>query len=744
MRRVNESLMASDGKRTALINRATGWTGLALLAVGLVTAGYWLLFTTFMVYDDEGYVLISLKNFAEHGALYDQVYSQYGPFFYVAYDALHHLFGFAWTNTAGRLITLVNWWGTAAICGLLVWRFTRSASLTAFTGAGVFTYLWVMINEPLHPGGLLALLVALVAWLGAEAIASRQILMFAVSTGAIGAAAALIKVNVGVFLLLAAFAWLLLHTPLAARWARWALALLFVALPFALMHTLFDAAWVRLFALIFGASMLAVLVSARPGEPSANGRVWLAFLAASGLTTAVICGLAMAHGTSLTGLLTGVVMEPLKHPGVYFFAFNWRVGALPILLAGLIVCLLYDNFGSHERFRHAVAWIRLGLLGAALLSPLKLIPTSLAAFGMSYGVGMAGLLALPLRRDRLATVRLWLALLLVLQLLHAYPIAGSQINWGTFLWLPLLVLAVHEAIEVIAEHGGAWSRYLRLAVKGTLVAVAVFAGGQLVKTGWTNRHFGEPLQLPGAENIILPDDTVFALRIITENARRHGDMLFSLPGVYSLNLWSGLPTPTLANATHWFSLLSPDQQQAIITRLNQSPRACLVVQMDTLEYLVAHDFHPHGELAEYLGKTFRPAFKVDNYAFWVRRGREVAPLSTGVLLTRDGAPDARRLELVLAPTGGAAAAIELWEIVSPVRLHRLTLSSANAALDITPLDEAGRAEGATRPLAWSTTLPGGIIRLGADFQGELPVPKNLLVFVLDAHGRRLAAARVLR
>lgn len=715
-----------------------------LLAAALAIAGYWLLFTVFMLYDDEGYVLISLKNFAEHGALYDKIYSQYGPFFYVAYDTLHRLLGFAWTNTAGRWITLVNWCSTAAICALFVWRFTRSASLTAFTGAGVFTYLWVMINEPMHPGGLLALSVALVAWLGAEAIASGRILLFAALTGAIGAAVALIKINVGVFLLLAAFAWLLLHTPIAARWGRWALALLFVALPFALMHALFDAAWVRMFAPIFGTSMLAVLMAARPGQPTARSHVWLAFFGAGGLAAAVICGLTLAHGTSPTGLLMGVVLEPLKHPGVYFFAFNWRMGTLPVLLAGLAVCLLSDRFGSNERFCRAVAWIRLGLLGATLLSLLKLIPTSLAAFGMSYGVGMAGLLALPLRRDALSPVRLWLALVLVLQLLHAYPVAGSQINWGTFLWMPLLVLGVHEAIAVLTEREAAWSRYLRLAVEGVLVAGAVFMSGQLARTSWGNHQQGEPLRLPGAEDIILPDDTTFALRIITENARAHGDVLFSLPGLYSLNLWSGLPTPTLANATHWFSQLSPDQQTAIITRLNQSPRACFVVQMDTLEYLIAHGFHSHGELAEYLGRTFKQAFEVDHYAFWVRRGREVAPLSTGVLLPRAGTSDARRLELVLATTGGAVATIELWELVGAGRMHRLTLSAANAALDVTPLDEAGRVAGAPQPLVWSTVLPGGIIRLGADFHGELPAPKKLLALVLDAHGHQLAAARVLR
>ena len=36
-----------------------------------------------MAYDDEGYVLVSLKNYSAHGGLYASVYSQYGPFFYL-------------------------------------------------------------------------------------------------------------------------------------------------------------------------------------------------------------------------------------------------------------------------------------------------------------------------------------------------------------------------------------------------------------------------------------------------------------------------------------------------------------------------------------------------------------------------------------------------------------------------------------------------------------------------------------
>jgi hypothetical protein len=76
------------------LKSALPWCGAAGLGVVLAFAGYWLLFTTFMVYDDEGYVLISLKHFSEHGGLYHHVYTQYGPFPYLFYDGLHRLFGF--------------------------------------------------------------------------------------------------------------------------------------------------------------------------------------------------------------------------------------------------------------------------------------------------------------------------------------------------------------------------------------------------------------------------------------------------------------------------------------------------------------------------------------------------------------------------------------------------------------------------------------------------------------------------
>ena len=725
-----------------------GWTGLVALAAVLVLAGYWLLFTVFMGYDDEGYVLISLRNYAAHGGLYDRVFSQYGPFFFAAFDAMHRVLGFAWTNSSGRLLTLVLWSATALFPAALVWRRTRSTGATALTLAGVFTYLWVMVHEPTHPGDCVGVLVALAAWTGAEADPARRP-GAAAAIGAIGAALALTKINVGAFMFTTAVAWLVVHAgpPRVRQIGGWLVVAWLVLLPWVLMRPMLDQDWVWVFAMVSSLASVGVLVAVWSEPPAgASWREAGAFVGGAAVVTLLTIAVTLARGTTLPGLWAGVVLDPLNHPFVYHFAFPWRPGTLAVAAAGLaLVYWAVRSPGSTWVTRTVVA-VRLLAMAAFALSALQVLPVSMAALGMSYGVALAGVCALPLRRDAAgrddARVRQWLALVLVLQFLHAYPVAGSQLNWGTFLWVPLLILAVRDAWLALPLPAAKPS----LAMAGALAAFAVsgFMAGKLLGIGLTNRQQGEPLGLPGAEKIIVPDDTVFALRIMAENARAHADMLFSLSGLYSFNLWTGLPTPTLANATQWFESLSPDRQQAIIGRLQADPRAALIVQLDTLGYLVQNGFRVRGALANYLAHEFRPAFKVDGYAFWVHRGRRVAALSTGRITPRPDSSGASRLELVLAAPPSPIARIEVWEVGGTTRHHLLTLSAADSTLDVTPLDASGQAAGPTTPGAWSAPLPSGFIRAGVDFHLAAAWPEEVVAFVFDSSGRRLAAARVLR
>jgi len=755
-----------------LIKRTLGWAGLVALAALLAVAGYWLLFTVFMGYDDEGYVLISLRNYAAHGALYDRVFSQYGPFFFAAFDALHRVLGFEWTNTSGRLLTLAVWGATALVSGGLVWRRSRSAGATALTVAAVFTYLWVMIHEPTHPGGLIGLLVALAAALGAWADPAERP-GAAAALGAVAAALALTKINVGVFMCAAAGVWLMVSArdPRVRRLGRWGLAACLVLLPWVLMHAMLAQPWVREYAAVFILASLGVLLVLQMNPaPVAGWRVVGACAAGAAGVTILTVAVTLARGTTWSGLLDGVLFNPLRQPVVYHFAFNWRPGTLAVAAAALALVLAAWRRPASRGIARTVVAVRLlalaalvlaSLVGAQglgagawnppqlakhLLSALGWNPISVAAFGMSFGAGLAAVCALPLRRNEAglqdARLRQWLALVLVLQFLHAYPVAGSQLNWGTFLWVPLLILAVRDAWLALPPIPG------RRPIVAT-AAVAAFGlsgimGYTLLKIGLDNRKYGEPLGLPGAEKIVVPDDTVFALRIMTENARAHADMLYSVSGLYSFNLWTGLPTPTLANATQWFESLTTSQQQAIIDRLQADPRAALIVQLDTVGYLVDNGFRVRGILADYLAREFQPVFRVDGYAFWVHRGRRVAALSTGRLAPREAPAGTRRLELVLATPPRPIARVDVWQVGSGPRRPLDTLSAANARLDATPLSPGGDVAGPTVTGVWSTPLPAGVIRAGIDFPAGAAWPEEVVAMVYDADGRRMAAARVLR
>jgi hypothetical protein len=148
------------------------------------------------------------------------------------------------------------------------------------------------------------------------------------------------------------------------------------------------------------------------------------------------------------------------------------------------------------------------------------------------------------------------------------------------------------------------------------------------------REVGRDLDLPGAERIRLPENATALFQILTANASAHGDVLFSEPGMFSFNLWSGLPTPTLTNVTHWFSLLNPGQQQAIIRVLEAHPRACVIIHREHLEFLTKRGLRPSGPLHDYIAANFKPAFTLDNFEFAVRRGRTAIPLQLATVYDR--------------------------------------------------------------------------------------------------------------
>ncbi len=726
-----------------------------LIAGLLIWAGAIQLFHRFMLYDDEGYVLVSLKNFSLHGSLYHHVYSQYGPAFYLIYDALHRLLGFAWTNTSGRWITLFNWAGTAVFCAVLVRRARGSWPLVICVLAESFRFLWVMASEPMHPGSTITLIVAATAWLGWEMLQTGRSNAFAVVTAALGAVLALIKINVGVFLLLSSAFWLMLST-LPARSSRrqLLLGLLGGLLPLILMRTRIHEVWAQIFAVVAAFSIMGVTIAVVPAaqRQPAGPRAWRLFCGTGLAVAALTSCLMLTRGTSLSELWQGVVIGPLSHPGAYAFGPPWLPGSVGLagVMAGLL--LFARSRPGDSRLVLLLAWLRVVAATAYVLCAVWSMDDRHGVHGLSYGVPLAGLFAWPLDRKNPASgpadqARGWLALLLVFQCLHAYPVAGSQLNWGTFLWVPLMALGFEDALRVVSTpFAPGFAVTMRRGSPLVLTLLAAYGTITFFGVSLTllDRYGDEPLAQPGAEQIYMPANYSSSLRILAENARVHGDVLFSLPGCYSFNLWTGVDTPTLANATHWFSLLDDGQQQEIIRRLDTAERPVFIFQETVLADVMQTGVQPKGPLWDYLFASFQRSFAIESYSFWIRNDRSVAALSTGILTPAPGEQSGLlQLQLTVGPQTQPLGRVEFWSTAG-TNERFLTLDATQTDVVLTPLHLDGTAAGSPQPAAWPWSIDR-VSRVTLTFTPPFPLPPEdtiEILFVNEA-GAYTGSARII-
>jgi hypothetical protein len=110
-----------------------GVVALAAATFAAVTAvmaylGYLWMFTGFASYDDEGFMLVTLRSFISGQALYDKIVVQYGPFYFEVFGVLGRL-GVPFDNDSGRLVTLAVWLTIALLSAIAVFLFTRSLAL---------------------------------------------------------------------------------------------------------------------------------------------------------------------------------------------------------------------------------------------------------------------------------------------------------------------------------------------------------------------------------------------------------------------------------------------------------------------------------------------------------------------------------------------------------------------------------------------------------------------------------------
>lgn len=612
--------------RAKRIGEILGW---GLLLGTLTALGWALIAVSFMVYDDEGYVLLSVRQFCDGKPLYTEVFSQYGPAFFLFYRGLHVLTGVIYDHEVGRLLTLGYWVATAGMAGWMTRRLTDSVIAGWSSAILGFIALSPNINEPFHPGSLLALLCMGAACAGAECLLRGQHRRMAFILGLIGALVVLIKINVGVFLLCAWGGWWIAHELKGGRWGRgagWLVSMGVVLLPLLLMRSHLGETWALGFAWVFMASALGVwsqvwLCQTNEGKPA--GWTWIGL--AGAVVTATVISMAWL-GTSPAALWEGSLIAPLRHPQVYAFPAKttlWLGGAAWVSL-GVFQWIVRRTAAWRSWLIIAVR--AAGLAGYCWQARDPIDNGGLWVYAFIQGPLLAVWMLTPLENcsSFQAKARWWLAWVFLWQLLQAYPVAGSQVAWGSTLWVVIASIGCVDTWRHLAR------RWRPAAETGALLwaGTALGATGVVlvsVQAWWAD---SARLELPGARWLRPPPDVAHTLQAIQVNLQRDAGCVFSVPGLMSFNLWSGQPTPTAANATHWFSLLNDRQMMEIMTTLEQDPRAMLVVQTDLLRFLYRKGFAPTGPLSDYVRTAFVPAIRLGDYDLCVKRGRQIAAYNT--------------------------------------------------------------------------------------------------------------------
>jgi hypothetical protein len=290
------------------------WISLILAALAVAIAYvYFRIFSRFQPYDDEGFILISLKSFLQGKPLYDEVYSMYQPGFYMLYGLLFKITGWSLGHDNVRLVTLVLWLVGAGLNGLLTYRLSRSPFLGMAVGLVSVRCLESFANEPGHPQALAYVLVATVVTLFtlADSVPTRR---FAIAVGSLTGLILLIKINVGLFILLpVALLFAAKDASKSAASIRIGSSIVMIGLPSLLWRKQLAASATPLGTLALFVGLALALVLAGPCLRTRRRTIWL-------LAAFFVCAVALFQTSS-----TSVQALPVFNAGLLTLGISTAV-----------------------------------------------------------------------------------------------------------------------------------------------------------------------------------------------------------------------------------------------------------------------------------------------------------------------------------------------------------------------------------------------------------------------------------
>jgi hypothetical protein len=616
---------------------------LLVLSVPAGLAAYYRIFSQFASWDDEGTELAMVKQYLTGAKLYQEVFSPYGPVYYFYNWLLHSVLGVPLTHDAVRITWVIVVLVCAGGCAWLVYHFTQSLAVATVVHLAVFQGMQFLKHEPGHPQELALMLMIGLVTCGMFTATPRWRLVGLAACGDIAACLLLIKVNLGIFAILAVMLAVVFQGPAGRlmRLARFAAGAAALALPFLLMRSHLDDPAGLTYCFLVTVSMAALLA----GPLRSVGDGWfsyadcIAVLTSFAGTAGVVLLVMVAQGVPLPQLLNMLV---LKHVGlsvqqrVYYLALElgWR-WTLPIWIAwgaaGLGAAVMVaraERSGSGAARKYlAPAQFLFGCAGLIYaLADGKLL--------MGFVPPFCWLILYPPVHSgtRGARARVLLCTAAVLQALTAYPMAGSQEYFIRILPIVIAGIALVDglrALPIESELGALAFRFARPVA--VLVLIGVSLGYPVMAVRGRALYASLiPLALPGAERVHLEPAEVEQFHWLVDNINRNCDTFVGLPQYPSLYFWTGKALPGPAHKPPgglsmdtWMLTHSAEEQQAVVDDLEQHPNACAIYSPRGVYFWYKSPPDLSGSpLATYILTRFKVVGQDDQFSFMIRKERQ--------------------------------------------------------------------------------------------------------------------------
>jgi hypothetical protein len=549
-------------------------------------------------YDDQGTLMIALRDIMDGGTLYHDIFALYGPFYYLALTPLFGVLKLPLSYDVARIVSAIFWLACSSMLASFVYKLTESKVGSAFSFIAALIVMSVFTYSPLHPQELGFLLLAALLHLVCAADNNPKPTTLAL-IGAVVGALLMIKINLGLFALLPLALTALRFTAGngVVRLGQAVLMLALLAMPAVLMSSLSHLPWVpRYWAFssltIFGALMIWTKVEF---PKILMLRHWGYVISGLLSVIAVSAAVWLALGSSASELLDAVFLQSAA------MARNWNISPLlddadvirMAALTALAVIYALGNADARTRglVRRAILWIKLLVASIVIFliasSVLFHLQSHILSGMLFQAIGAMSWLILirPENGKPIYPVgRSLSAMIAAVMVLYAYPVAGTQVALSGVLAAVLAPVLLHDVAqdfrillgpnlaEIVTTRATARHRAFARGAGFFLMASTLFL---LTLNSVSHYRSLEPLAFRGATLARAETRIVDSYRWAVAELDTC-DSFYTFPGMPSFYFWTDQNPPTRININNTLGLLNEIKQRKVVADLETHRDLCIL------------------------------------------------------------------------------------------------------------------------------------------------------------------------